>query len=304
MVGQNNGGYWNDGRTGYRPAAALLADYLAQIQIDEAATIATGLTELDQALDGGLHPADLIVLAGRDDRSADALVLHLLLHTAVTHGRPVAFFSLKASRADISDRLLALRMGLPLAQMRRARQAADPGGHDAQGALADAPLHIWQAQHRTIQDICEEARRLKAAGALDLLIVDYLQLLVTGDTINRVDEVSRISRNLKLLAGELRCPVLALSRLNRAVEQRHNPIPKLSDLSGSGALEADADLVLFLYWEEMLNRTTRRAGIVEVHMAKHRNGPTGQVDVRCDSTTLCFSDLSRPGDVATSGGAE
>jgi replicative DNA helicase len=141
-------------------------------------------------------------------------------------------------------------------------------------------------------DVRSKARRLAAQVPLKLLVVDYLQLMVQGDTSNRVDEVSKISRQLKLLAAELQCPVLALSQLNRAVETRINPIPKLSDLRDSGAIEQDADVVLFLHREELTDKETEKRGIAEVHVAKQRNGALGQIPLRFDGPTMRFQNLA------------
>jgi replicative DNA helicase len=144
-------------------------------------------------------------------------------------------------------------------------------------------------------DVRSKARRLAAQVPLRLVIVDYLQLMVQGEVYNRVDEVSKISRQLKLLAGELQCPVLALSQLSRAVEQRINPIPKLSDLRDSGAIEQDADVVMFLHREELLDKETDKKGLAEVHVAKQRNGAVGQVVLRFEGPTMRFQNVARDG---------
>jgi replicative DNA helicase len=145
-----------------------------------------------------------------------------------------------------------------------------------------------------VLDVRAKARRLSTVRPLDLLIVDYLQLLI-GDThgANRVDEVSRISRQLKLLARELQCPILALSQLSRAVEQRASKVPQLSDLRDSGSLEQDADIVIFIYREESADPKANHTGQAELHIAKQRNGPLGKVPVRFDAPTIRFTNLSR-----------
>ena len=146
----------------------------------------------------------------------------------------------------------------------------------------------------SVMDVRSKARRLAASGPLDLLIVDYLQLLISDSTArNRVDEVARISRQLKLLARELGCPILALSQLSRAVETRPSKVPQLSDLRDSGSLEQDADIVVFIYREELYNEDCAAQGLAELHIAKQRNGPLGIVPVQFDAPTTRFGNLAR-----------
>jgi replicative DNA helicase len=170
----------------------------------------------------------------------------------------------------------------------------DPAMIDALGVIADAPVAIEDSAMLTVMDVRSKARRLAAVRPLDLLIVDYLQLLI-GDTPSnsRVDEVSRISRQLKLLARELGCPILALSQLSREVEKRQRKIPQLSDLRDSGSLEQDADIVLFIYREEAEGGEPETNGLAEIHVAKQRNGPLGVVPVRFDAPTTRFENLDQ-----------
>jgi replicative DNA helicase len=196
---------------------------------------------------------------------------------------------------EITDRLIACHSGLPAQQVRAALREGAQEVVDALAVLHDAPLYIEQEPGSTVMDVRSKARRLAAQVPLRLVIVDYLQLMVQGEVYNRVDEVSKISRQLKLLAGELQCPVLALSQLSRAVEQRINPIPKLSDLRDSGAIEQDADVVMFLHREELLDKETDKKGLAEVHVAKQRNGAVGQVVLRFEGPTMRFQNVARDG---------
>jgi replicative DNA helicase len=183
-------------------------------------------------------------------------------------------------------------------EVRQRLHQADAQVIEALATLHDAPLYIEQTPGTSVLDVRSKARRLAAQVPLALLIVDYLQLMVSSDAASRVEEVSQISRSLKLLAGELRCPVLALSQLSRAVEQRTSPIPRLSDLRDSGAIEQDADVVLFLHREELLDKNTDKKGVAEIYIAKQRNGSLGQVNLRFDSATMRFQNLAQHADGA------
>jgi replicative DNA helicase len=192
------------------------------------------------------------------------------------------------------QRLVAIHTGIDTRHVEGLARRSDPAILDAFATLSQAPIAIEDSAMLSVMDVRSKARRLATARPLDLLIVDYLQLLI-GDTnaMNRVDEVSRISRQLKLLARELECPILALSQLSRAVEQRGSKVPQLSDLRDSGSLEQDADIVVFIYREEVYEEATDQQGVAELHVAKQRNGPLGIVPVQFDAPTTRFRDLSR-----------
>jgi replicative DNA helicase len=200
-------------------------------------------------------------------------------------------------RQELLARLLAMHTGLDTRTCRaRPTDRTRRRLLDALGVLSAAPLHIEDTAAMSIGTIRSKARRLRMRQPLDLLIVDYLQL-ATGDTLrrngNRTQEVDEISRGLKALARELGCPVLALAQLSRAVEGRASHVPTLADLRESGQIEADADVVCFIYREELYNRETDKQGTAEIHVAKHRNGPLGMVPLRFEDHTTRLMNLER-----------
>ncbi len=283
--------------------------------------LTTGLTALNEKL-GGLHPSDLVILAGRPAMGKTALATNIAFACARRHvadradkaGAPVAFFSLEMSADQLAGRVLAEQSGLTSESLRMgkinqsefrdlARAAAD---------LNDLPLYIDDTPALSIAALRTRARRLKRQKGIALIVVDYLQLLqgtsrANGD--NRVQEVSEITRGLKTLAKELSVPVLALSQLSRAVEQRENKRPQLADLRESGTIEQDADIVLFVYREEYYHAQRKPAdgtkgfdewlaeghaieGKAEVIVAKQRHGSTGIVPLRFEKEITRFSDLA------------
>src|SRR3989338_2949991 len=217
--------------------------------------LATGFVELDKYL-GGLQKSDLIILAARPSMGKTSLALDIVRHVGVKEKVPVGVFSLEMSKDQLVDRLLAAEADVDLWRMRTGRLAAE---HD-----------------------------------LGLIVVDYLQLMEGRNQENRVQEVSEISRALKSLARELNVPVLALSQLSRAVESRNPPIPQLSDLRESGSIEQDADVVMFIYREEQYKgRDSKRPHVADVLIKKHRNGPTGQLELFFDDSKASFRNLAR-----------
>jgi replicative DNA helicase len=210
----------------------------------------------------------------------------------VRKGRSVGVVSLEMGRDELLQRLIAIHTGIDTRQVEERLRRGDARVLDALAKLSDAHIAIEDSAMLNVMDVRSKARRLATIRPLDLLIVDYLQLLI-GDTNtqSRVDEVSRISRQLKLLARELQCPILALSQLSRAVEQRGNKVPQLSDLRDSGALEQDADIVVFIYREDLYSEEAEQ-GVAELHLAKQRNGPLGVVPVRFDAPTTRFLNVS------------
>jgi replicative DNA helicase len=199
------------------------------------------------------------------------------------------------SREQLVQRLLAVETGVDSQQLRLG-YLIDEDWHtvaDAIGRLAQMPIYIDDTAGLTVHEIRSKSRRLEAEVGVDLLIVDYLQLMqgTARRDGNRVQEVSEISRNLKMLARELNIPIIACAQLSRAVESRTNHIPMLSDLRESGSIEQDADIVMFIHREEMYNPETEKKGIAEVHIAKHRNGPLATVPLRFFNRTTKFADL-------------
>jgi replicative DNA helicase len=215
---------------------------------------------------------------------------------AVRRETPVALFTLEMSKSEVTQRLMCSEAKVESQRLRNGKLAADdwPRLTAACDKLAKAPVYVDDTGSITMMEIRSKARRLKSKEPnLGLIIVDYIQLMTSGSTVeNRVQEVSQISRNLKVLARDLDVPVLALSQLSRAVEQRHDKRPILSDLRESGSIEQDADLVFFIYRDEYYNDETDQQGIAEIHLAKHRNGPTGTEKVAFMSRYAKFADLA------------
>ena len=261
--------------------------------------LATGFVELDKYL-GGLQKSDLIILAARPSMGKTSLALDIVRHVGVKEKVPVGVFSLEMSKDQLVDRLLAAEADVDLWRMRTGRLADDSEHNDferighAMGRLADATIFIDDSASSNIMEIRTKARRLQAEHDLWLIVVDYLQLMEGRNQENRVQEVSEISRALKSLARELNVPVLALSQLSRAVESRNPPIPQLSDLRESGSIEQDADVVMFIYREEQYkDKNSKKQHIADILIKKHRNGPTGSVELYFDANKTSFRNLSR-----------
>jgi len=267
--------------------------------------IPTGFNKLDNLL-AGLQKSDLVILAARPSVGKTSLALDIARHAAVKNKVPVGLFSLEMSKEQLVDRLLCSEAGVDLWKMRTGNLSDRPDSDDfprigrAMGILSEAPIYIDDTPGNNVMQIRTKARRLQAEHGLGLLIIDYLQLMESHknrSNDNRVQEVAEISRNLKGIARELNVPVLALSQLSRAVEQSKPAIPKLSHLRESGSIEQDADVVMFIYRksadrnyrEEDIPPDERNIG--EIHIAKHRNGPTGQVKLFFDATQASYKNL-------------
>jgi len=245
--------------------------------------IPTGFTDLDRNT-SGFQPGDLVILAARPSMGKTALALNMAQHVAVKKGLPVGIFSLEMSRQQLLMRFLCAQSMVDAHKVRTGYIARDDFQQliDALAVVTQAPLHIDDSSSLTIMEMRAKARRLKAEHGLKLLIVDYLQLMSSyGRVENRVQEISGISRGLKALAKELEVPVIALSQLSRAPEQRQGDHrPQLSDLRESGSIEQDADVVLFIYRAEVYNRDDEDLkGKAELIIAKQRNGPIDTVKV-------------------------
>ncbi|MBH41742.1 MAG: replicative DNA helicase [Candidatus Magasanikbacteria bacterium] len=269
--------------------------------------VSTGFRDLDDKL-GGLQNSDLIILAARPSVGKTSFCLDIARNAAVRSGMPVGVFSLEMSKEQLVDRMLCAEAGVDLWKMRTGNLSDRPDSDDfprigrAMGVLSNAPIFIDDAPGNNVMHIRSKARRLKAEHGLGLIIIDYLQLMTSHNqrnSENRVQEVAEMSRNLKGIARELNVPVLALSQLSRAVEQTKPSIPKLSHLRDSGSIEQDADVVLFIY-RKSADRNYRLEDIPpdernlgEIHIAKHRNGPTGVVQLFFDATRASFKDLDQ-----------
>lgn len=260
----------------------------------------TGFIELDKKL-GGLQKSDLIILAARPSMGKTSMALDILRYVAVYTKTPVGIFSLEMSKDQLVDRLLAAQADVDFWKIRTGQLSDDDFEKlgEAMGALSEAPIYIDDAAGGTIMDIRTKARRLQAEHNLGLIVVDYLQLMAGRNQENRVQEVSEISRSLKILARELNVPVLALSQLSRGVENRPDKVPQLADLRESGSIEQDADVVMFIYREDMYKgRESSRPNIAEIHIKKHRNGPTGQIDLYFEAERTSFRNLDKSFDTS------
>jgi replicative DNA helicase len=281
----------------FRSLEEVLGEYMEQIEAlqDGEATrygIPTGYADLDKLL-GGFQRTDLIILAARTSVGKTSFALNLAVNAAVKHNATVAVFSLEMSAEQLASRLLSMESGVDSPRIRSAHLNEQESRKldAAMNHLARAPIWVDDTPSIPIMELRSKARRLAAEHNLDMIIVDYLQLVASDGGESRVQELGAISRALKALARELRVPVIALSQLSRAVEQRTPHIPQLSDLRESGALEQDADVVLFIYRDEKYNPDTDKRGVADIIVAKHRNGPTGQVQLLFLERTTKFLDL-------------
>jgi replicative DNA helicase len=242
--------------------------------------IPTGFTDLDD-MTSGLHPGALVVLGARPAMGKTSFALGLASHAAMEAQRPVLFFSLEMSQLEITSRLLTADARVDASKLRNGRltEADWAKISNSVGRLGEAKLYIDDNPHLTIMEMRAKARRLKSrVGDLGLIVMDYVQLMSgSAGAESRQVEVSEISRGLKILAREVECPVIALAQLNRGLEQRADKRPMLADLRESGSLEQDADIVMFIYRDEIYNADSPDMGTAEIIVAKHRNGPTGTV---------------------------
>lgn len=243
--------------------------------------VPTGFTDLDKLL-AGLQPSDLIIVAGRPGMGKTGFLLSVAKNAAQKYRKHVAVFSLEMSNEQLVQRLIAQETGIDSQRLRTGKLSENewPLFAHAVEVLSDTVIFLDDTPAITPLQLRTKCRRLHMEYGLDLILVDYLQLMTAGIRMeNRVQEVSYISRNLKVLARELDVPVMAAAQLSRAVEQRADKRPMLSDLRESGSLEQDADVVMFLYREEVYNQDTVNQGLAEVLVAKHRNGPVGKVEL-------------------------
>ncbi len=258
--------------------------------------IPSGFRELD-LLTSGFQPGNLVILAARPSMGKSALGLCIAANLGVRSETPVALFTLEMSKAEVTQRMMCSEAKVESQRLRSGRLAPDdwPRLTTACDRLMKAPIYVDDTGSTTIMELRSKARRLKSREpSLGLILVDYLQLMTSGATVeNRVQEVSQISRALKVLARDLDVPIVAMSQLSRAVESRHDKRPILSDLRESGSLEQDSDLVAFVYRDEYyLGEESDQQGIAEIHLAKHRNGPTGTVKLSFLRRYAKFADLA------------
>lgn len=251
--------------------------------------VPSGFFDLDDAL-AGMQPSNLLILAARPGMGKTALALNIAQYVAVEKQLPVGFFSLEMSQEELVDRLLVSQADIDAWKLKTGRLGEDEFTQlsDAMGVLADAPLYIDDTPGLSVLEMRTKARRLMAEKGLKLLVVDYLQLIRGRGLENRVTEVAEISQGLKNLARELKIPILSLSQLSRAVEHRGSKQPQLADLRESGAIEQDADVVIFLFREDEDDLSN-----MKLNIAKHRNGPLRTIDLRFKGERIRFFGAER-----------
>lgn len=258
--------------------------------------VKTGYRDLDN-MTAGLQRSDLIILAARPAMGKTTLVTNLAYNVATLNKQSVLFFSLEMSKEQLTDRMLADVAQVDAFDIRTGNLSDEDFAKlsEASGEMAEAPIFIDDTPGMTVLEMRTKARRAAHNAPLGLIIIDYLQLMQGSGRSdgNRVQEVSEISRGLKLLARELNVPVIALSQLSRSVESRTPQIPQLADLRESGSIEQDADIVMFIYREAYYNPDTEREGITDLIIAKHRNGPTGRVELYFHPERLRFMSLDK-----------
>jgi replicative DNA helicase len=282
-----------------QPISAVLSEYYDRIddlakRDEEIFGVPTGFIDLDKML-GGLQSSDLLIIAGRPGQGKTGFLLSVAKNAALTHKKHVAIFSLEMSNEQVVQRLIAQETGIDSQRMRTGKLQDDewPKFTHAVEVLSDTHIFLDDTPAITPLQLRTKCRRLHLEHHLDLIIVDYLQLM-GGDTRNenRVQEVSYISRNLKVLARELNVPVLAAAQLSRAVEQRSDKRPVLSDLRESGSLEQDSDIVMFIYRPDQYEKDTDKQNVAEIIIAKHRNGPVGSVELIFRNTLAKFENAA------------
>lgn len=258
--------------------------------------IPTGFADIDRLL-SGLNKSDLLVVAARPGMGKTAFIMNLALTAARRYQKCVAIFNLEMSAEQLLQRMVSAETQINAQRLRRGDIHPNEEAvlYEALGRLAEAPIYIDDTPGMTPRQMRTKCRRLHAERGLDLVVVDYLQLMQADSTSNnRVQEISEISRGLKLLARELNVPVVAAAQLSRAVESRQDKRPMLSDLRDSGSIEQDSDVVMFIYRDEYYNpETTERPNIAEISISKHRNGPTGTVDLYWHAQLATFKNLQR-----------
>ena len=264
----------------------------------EVTGLPTGFDDLDR-LTGGFRPSNLIVVAARPSMGKTALALCMAEHVALTEEKTVAMFSLEMSGDELTQRLLCSVAMVDASRMRSGRLSADDWPRVSQAAdrLSKAPIFIDDSEGMTVTEMRTKARRLKARHGLGLIVVDYIQLMEGAPNLrrrdeNRVQELSAISRGLKMMARDLEVPIIVVSQLNRSPDARNDKRPMLSDLRESGAIEQDADMVLLIYRDDYYEPDSESKGIAEVNVAKHRNGPTDRVKLAFMGTYAKFASLA------------
>ncbi len=260
----------------------------------EVTGLPSGFADLDN-LTSGFQSSDFIIIAARPSMGKTTLGLNIAQHIALEAHRPVAFFSLEMSKEQLAQRLLCSFVEIDSHRLRRGYLSTEdwPRVTQALAPLSQAPLYIDDSAAISVMEMRAKARRLKMEKGLSAIFVDYLQLMRGHEKVeNRQQEISSISRSLKALAKEMDCPVIALSQLSRAVEQRTDKRPVLSDLLESGGIEANADMVIFIYRDDYYNEASEKKNITEIIISKQRNGPTGKIELLFKDRFTKFVNLS------------
>lgn len=272
----------NRGRKGFKSLKDILPEAVDRIDLlhqsdGDITGISTGYSEFDK-MTAGLQPGDLIIVAGRPSMGKTTLAVNIAENAAIGSKVPTAIFSMEMPSQQLAFRMISSLGRVDQTHLRTGKFPDEDWSriNTAVQLMSEAPIYIDDTPGLAPSEIRARARRLQREHGLGLIVVDYLQLMqVHGNTENRATEISEISRGLKALAKELECPVIALSQLNRSVEQRTDKRPVMSDLRESGAIEQDADLIVFIYREEVYNQDTPRKGVADIAIAKQRNGPIG-----------------------------
>ncbi len=259
--------------------------------------VPTGFSALDAKL-SGMQPSDLVILAARPSMGKTSLAMNMAVNAAIKFNKTVGIFSLEMSKEQLVDRLFASMLGVDSWKLQRGK--LDDSDFQNMGPIMDelskANIFIDDSSASSMPEFRTKARRLQMEHGLDMLIIDYLQLMSTNNANyagNRVQEISEISRTIKQIARELHIPILALSQLSRAVEARPDKSPQLSDLRESGSIEQDADIVMMMYREDYYNEDSDRQGITDIFIRKHRNGPTGRVELLFKKEQMRFYDIDK-----------
>lgn len=277
----------------YEEFAAIHADP----ELVQRNMISTGYKSFDEKL-GGFKRGDLIIVAARPSMGKTAIALNFAQNVAKKN-RHVAIFSLEMSKEQLTDRLIAAAMAVDSWKLQKGKLTEDEFARmgDALETLSHSKIYLDDSPAgEGLTSIKSKARRLKMESGLDLIVIDYLQLMSNGNSLNRVQEVSEISRGLKSLARELDVPVIALSQLSRQLESRPDKRPVMSDLRESGSIEQDADIIAMLYRDDYYNEFSETPGVTNVLIRKNRNGPIGQVDLKFEKSQQKFYEIERSAD--------
>ncbi len=288
----------------YRSAEELSDDLIEYLEsLKNRKTVITGVPSGFKDLDSmtnGFQDGDLIVIAGRPGMGKTSLAVNIALNSSLSYGKKIGIFTLEMSARQLALKMIASLSGV---DMRKLRTGFFEGGEwdmvvKSIDKLKNAKIYIDETSLLTSIDIRTKARKLKMEKDIDMLIIDYLQLIEgKSSSVNRTQQISEISRSLKILAKELNIPVIALSQLNRAVESREDKRPTPADLRESGSIEQDADIIMLLYRDEVYNKNTKDSGVAEINIAKQRNGPQGVVRLQFESRIATFRDLTKRDDV-------